>query len=78
MPNIGIVTIPASKLESLNIEEIPLPSYADFSDQTPLYGEILTRKGEKIKGRLAYDLDEAMNFELLEGCLLYTSDAADE
>ncbi len=67
MPNIGIVTIPASKLESLNIEEIPLPSYADFSDQTPLYGEILTRKGEKIKGRLAYDLDEAMNFELLEG-----------
>lgn len=67
MPNTGIVKIPAHKLESLSIEEIPLPSYADFSDQMPLYGEILTRKGEKVKGRLAYDLDEAMNFELLEG-----------
>lgn len=67
MPNTGRVTISAAQLEALTIEEIQLPSYSDFSEQTLLSGEILTRKGEKVKGQMVYDLDEGMNFELLDG-----------
>lgn len=70
MPNIGIVSIPWRNFEifeSVSPDEINLLGYADFENQQRLSGEVITRKGEKIAGIIAYDLDESMNFEILEG-----------
>lgn len=70
MPNIGLVTIPWKNFEifeSLDIRDIDSPSYSDFGLPQRIYGEVLTNKGETYTGYMAYDLDEAMDFELLDG-----------
>lgn len=70
MPNIGKVTISSADLKQLELvpqKEISLLSYEDFSSPKRLQGEIETRNGEKIQGILAYDLDESMDIEVLDG-----------
>lgn len=70
MPNIGKVIIPNIDLKQLELvppKEINLLSYEDFSSPKRLQGEIETRKGEKVQGILAYDLDESMDIEILDG-----------
>lgn len=70
MPNIGSVNIPWRDLETLEVisnNDIKLLSYNDFSIPYQLKGEVTTKKGQKINGILAYDLDENMDFEILDG-----------
>ncbi|MEQ9426014.1 MAG: hypothetical protein RJQ09_16430 [Cyclobacteriaceae bacterium] len=43
------------------------PSYASFSDQKELTGSVMTRGGKTLKGKIVYDLDEAYDFEVLQG-----------
>jgi hypothetical protein len=43
------------------------PSYADFGDGYPLDGTIHTREGERLSGRIVFDLDEAESWEILNG-----------
>ncbi len=70
MPHIGVVTIPWKNfefLETVGQHEIDMLSYEDFTPPRKLSGKVITRNGETISGTLAYDLDETMDFELLDG-----------
>lgn len=70
MPNTGNVSFPWSSFElfeAVDNGEIHFLSYADFGQPYRIYGTVETRKGESFEGYMAYDLDEAMMFELLEG-----------
>lgn len=70
MPNIGSVSIPQSNFEMLEIvplQSVDLLSYNDFKEPRRLSGEVETRDGRKVSGNIAYDLDEAMDFEILDG-----------
>lgn len=70
MPNVGSVSMNWSNfkfLETVGISEINNLAYDDFKQPQRLYGEVQTRKGKTIKGTLVYDLDEAMDCEVLDG-----------
>lgn len=70
MPNVGTVNIPWKHVEifeATDEEEVHAPSYNDFPLPKRLYGQVKTKGGTTLRGILAFDLDEAMNFELLEG-----------
>lgn len=70
MPHTGNVTFPWSSFElfeATDYRKINFLSYADFGRPYRLYGTVETHKGESFKGYMAYDLDETMIFELLEG-----------
>lgn len=70
MPGIGRVDMYWNSFEifeTIPLNDIKLLSYNDFRTPLRLYGEVQTRKGEKVTGILVYDLDEAMDFEILEG-----------
>ncbi len=43
------------------------PAYSSYGPPTELSGIVLTVEGEKHKGRIVYDLDEAWDFEILHG-----------
>jgi hypothetical protein len=43
------------------------PSYKDFDEARDLAGEVLTQEGESISGRIIYDIDEARDYEILDG-----------
>lgn len=70
MPNIGSVSIPWIKFEQLELiplEAVDLLTYDDFKAPNRLTGEVLLRNGQTLKGKIAYDLDESMDFEILDG-----------
>ncbi|MEG0795074.1 MAG: hypothetical protein RR397_01010 [Odoribacter sp.] len=70
MPNIGKVIIPWDHLETLEFtpqESHKLLSYNDFKSPEALQAEILTQDGERLIGTVAYDLDESLNCEIIEG-----------
>ena len=70
MPNTGLVTVTINRfneLEMIPLSELTLLSYDDFAAPETIKGEVITRNNEKISGNLAYDLDENMNFEVLDG-----------
>lgn len=70
MPNTGLVTVTINRfneLEMIPLSELTLLSYDDFAAPEAIKGEVITRNNEKISGSLAYDLDENMNFEVLDG-----------
>ena len=70
MPNVGGVTIPINKFkifESTPLESVDLLSYDDFKAPQRLKGEVVTQDGQTIKGNIAYDLDESMDIEILDG-----------
>lgn len=70
MPNIGSVSVPWIKFEQLELiplKEVDLLTYDDFKSPNRLSGEVTLRNGQTIKGKIAYDLDESMDFEILDG-----------
>jgi hypothetical protein len=44
----------------------PSPAYGDFPMGRPLTGEVITRDGRRLAGRLVYDLDESQTTETLD------------
>lgn len=70
MPNIGSVSVPMSQLNELTIipvAELKLLSYDDFSMPQHLKGEVTTRSDIQVSGTMAYDLDENLDIEVLDG-----------
>lgn len=71
MPNIGNVKIPWKNFEAfeaVRLEEIRTLSYTDFANPQRLSGEVKIKNGQTHQGIIVFDLDEAMNFEILDGC----------
>lgn len=70
MPNIGVVNVPWLNFEVLEIippNSLDLPSYNDFKSPQRITGEVIMRDGQKVSGNMAYDLDESMDIEILDG-----------
>lgn len=66
---IGQIVVPWRDFEELEIIETNNqgPSYSEFPSSTGLRGTVITREGEKLNGLIAYDLDEAWEYETLDG-----------
>jgi len=41
--------------------------YDDYSEPKELIGKVRTRDGKEYAGRIVYDLDEALDFEIISG-----------
>ncbi len=68
--DLGRVDIPWSifkKLEFTDAGRNALPSYLSFKKPAPLSGKVVRKDGTSVSGRLAYDLDEEMDFEMIQG-----------
>lgn len=68
-PNIGRIVIPWRDFYDLEIIEAQsnaILNYNDFAEPSGLRGTVLTVEGREYKGLLAYDLDEAWEFEILD------------
>lgn len=71
MPNIGNVRIPWKNFEAfeaVSLNEINTLTYNDFTAPERLYGKVKIKNGQIHQGIIVFDLDEAMNFEILDGC----------
>ena len=67
-PNVGQITIPWMYFQELEIQENPQGlSYNDFPLSMGLKGTVYTVDGDKHSGLMAFDLDEAWEFEILDG-----------
>lgn len=70
LPTIGTIDVPWRELESITRSDSKQLAGATYdSSPTPkrLVGTLTLRKGEEFRGPMAYDLDEAMNIEFLDG-----------
>ena len=70
MPSIGQVIVGWHDFKSFRtipLDQLNLPVYDDFGAPERLFGRVETRDGRSLEGILVYDLDEAMDFELLDG-----------
>ncbi|MDQ1769563.1 hypothetical protein GQR60_01930 [Labilibaculum sp. A4] len=69
IPNVGRVDFPWSHFLSLEI--LPLSKNTDclseFRVSQRLFGTLVTKEGKSYKGVIVYDLDEAMDSEILNG-----------
>ena len=67
-PRLGGVQLPLSRVERLTLHA-PAPSagYDAFDGAHRLRGTVTTRKGERIRGFLRWDNDEAHSWEVLNG-----------
>jgi len=45
----------------------PIPGYDDFIESKTLSGTVETKDGKTYSGRIVYDIDEALDFELISG-----------
>ena len=70
MPSVGQVVVgwkEFSTFKSVPMDQVNLMKYNDFKNPRRLWGTVETKRGELLEGVLAFDLDEAMDFELLDG-----------
>ena len=70
MPSIGQVIVgwhDFKLFRAIPLDQLNLPVYDDFRAPERLFGRVETRDGRSLEGVLVYDLDEAMDFELLDG-----------
>lgn len=69
IPGIGRIDFPWTQF--LSLELTPFPKNTDCMKEFPaserLYGKIKTKKEEEFEGVIVYDLDEAMDSEILNG-----------
>ena len=69
-PAIGKVKIGWDDFEMVTFDDKPKgsgPAYKDYGKPAALNGTVVTENGEKLSGRIVYDLDEEYDFELLDG-----------
>jgi hypothetical protein len=67
--DIGQIVVPWRDFESLEMtsnmsQEL---AYSDYKSPKGLRGKVITINGEEHSGLIAYDLDEAWEFEILDG-----------
>lgn len=66
-PGVGQITIPWRDFEEMEIlDEVTGMSYSDFPVSQGLSATIVTIDGDEHNGLIAYDLDEAWEFEILD------------
>ena len=65
----GMVNVGWSNLIHISFTEpkFDAKTYSDFREPKSLKGTVLTQDGQKISGRLVYDLDESWDIEILDG-----------
>lgn len=65
----GRVDIPWREFRKVTFSDAPsnIKKYSDFAGMKKLSGTVTTTKGETLSGEIIYDLDEALNFEMLQG-----------
>jgi hypothetical protein len=64
------VKIPWDEFDKLVLEDSPkgtLPAYNQFSSPKKLRGKVVSEDGTTISGDIVFDLDEAFDYELLQG-----------
>lgn len=64
------VDVPWKEFDKVTFEDPPaavLSGYDQFAPQQELIGTVTNRSGEKLSGRIVFDLDEENNYELLQG-----------
>ncbi|WP_258098194.1 hypothetical protein [Marinoscillum pacificum] len=68
---IGRVDVPWDEFEKVTFLDAPDsgPAYSSFSKQPRITGTVELRNGDEFSGELIYDLDEAYQFEVLQGML---------
>lgn len=68
---LGRIDIPWDEFDQVTFTDAPGsgPAYQRFNDQQKLTATVEDLKGERYKGNLVFDLDEAYNYELLQGIL---------
>jgi hypothetical protein len=68
-PDLGIVKLSWSAFRRVTFSktETTGPSFDDFASPKPLKGTVYLIDDEKASGRIIYDIDEALDFELVEG-----------
>ncbi len=69
MDSIGTVEISWDDFSSVTFEECPITktAYADYREPSSITAEVITFRGEKHSGYIAYDKDEIWNFEFIDG-----------
>lgn len=66
-PRYGRVLVSWNAFESLDFTPAPAgPAYTDFPLGAPLTGEVSTRDGSRLAGRIVFDLDESETTETLD------------
>ena len=64
------IDVPWREFDKVTFEEAPasvLSAYDQFATQQELTGTVTNRNGEKLSGKVVFDLDEEHNYELLQG-----------
>ena len=70
VPELGKLKIDWDEFISVTFDDEPKgsgASYDSYGTPKELSGTVLTRDGESFSGRIVYDLDEAYDFEMLDG-----------
>ncbi len=69
IPGMGRVDIPWDEFDQVTFSDAKsgVISYDDFDGFSELSGSVVTEGGSKHSGRIVYDLDEAYQFEMLNG-----------
>lgn len=70
IPGMGRVDIPWEEFRKVSFEQNHPNSgspYADYDNPSMLRGTVTTINGKTISGKIIYDLDEAWDFEILQG-----------
>lgn len=70
MPSVGQVIVhwdDFRAFRALPLNEVKLMTYDDFPGPGRLRGQVETNNGKILEGIIVFDLDESMNFELLDG-----------
>lgn len=67
--DVGIVNVSWEAFRKISFSPPPHtgPSYAQFDDPAILTGKVARIDGNDLAGRIVFDIDEAMDFEFLEG-----------
>lgn len=66
---LGRVEISWEDFDQVSFSPAPnnLKSYGSFETPKEISGTVTTAEGKQVSGRIAYDLDESFNYELLDG-----------
>ena len=65
-PRYGRVLISWDAFERVDFSRGTAPAYGDFQPGHPLTGDVVTRSGRRLAGRLVFDLDESETTETLD------------
>lgn len=67
-PEVGYIQIPWSYFDKVEFSEPKkMVSYNDFKKPKGIFGQVYTTNNKSYSGRLAYDLDEYWEYEIIEG-----------